>query len=400
MKKIFKVLVFLGLIMVSYTSCMKEEKILNIKEIEPYIFDTETYTELDYKYAEKFFAKTNDNWGGGCSCVAKVLPDGHMVLGRNMDLSISNKSAYIVHTDCKGKYKTIGTSYTYRDYSPLYDDVKKNGVSAEFTKILPFICDDIMNEKGFFVEVNMRNAEMWSGGQDKFACSGTNPSAKERVYMFGVSRYLAENCATVEEAVEYIKNLNVYSQNRYWNYCFMLADKSGNYGLLEFCANQVIWLPKQVGQANFYINEWGNSIQDQKNGEGRLNVLKEGIGSVQTKKDMYDLIKKVSYFQFYDPYKCQFDPRSEFLGTFAGATYDFLMNPEYKDTVYFLMDAYGAPIRQMSREQLKEAAAYWESIFTEVIDCNEMALYIRFYENENIKYKVSFDGIDKIDNIE
>lgn len=400
MKKKFLILITLFLILSTIFACNEKNVSLQVKELEPYIFDTETITSIDYKFAEKYFAKLNDNWGGGCSCVAKVLPDGHMVLGRNMDLNISNKCAYIVHTNCKDKYKTVGTCYTFRDYSPDYNDVKVKGLSSDFVKILPLICDDILNEKGLFVEVNMRNAECWPAGQDKFACSGTNPNSKERVYMFGVSRYLAENCATVEEAVEYAKKLNVYSKDRYWNYCFMLADATGNYGLLEFCANEVIWLPKQFGQTNFYLNEIANAIQDQKNGEGRLNTLKEGIDKVNTKKDMYDLIKKVSYFQFYDPLNCNFDPRSENIGTFAGATYNFLMNPKYKNEILYLMDKYGEPIRSMSKEELKNKNEYWQSSFTEVIDCNEKSIFIRFFENENSKYKITLDNIEKTDIIQ
>lgn len=382
----------------SLSGCEKKvEESIAIKEIAPYIFETDTYTELDYDFAQKFFKEHNDNWGGGCSCVAKNLDDGRVVFGRNMDLSISHKSAYIVRTACKDKYKTFGTQYTFRDYSPTYDEVKENGLPLEYSKLIPFLCDDIMNEKGLFIEVNMRNAEFWPNGDDKFACSGTNPSSKDRVYMFSVSRYIAENCATVEEAVEMAKTLNVYSQDRYWNYCFMVGDASGNYGLIEFCMNNVIWIPKQVGQANFYINEIGAKLQDIKNGMGRLNVLKAGIDAVKTKEDMFNLIDKATYFQFYDPYNCKYDPRSENIGAFTGATYDFLMNDDIKEYVMYLMDEFGKPIRKMSRLELQDACEYWESIFTEVADCAEKSIFIRFYENDDLKYKITFDGVVKTD---
>ena len=135
---------------------------------------------------------------------------------------------------------------------------------------LPFICDDIVNDAGLHVEVNMRHGEFWPNGEDKFSCSGTNPESENRVYMFTVSRYIAENCATVEEAKEYVSSLDVYSQNGYWNYCFLVSDNEGNSSLLEFSSNQVIWLDedkidsydwlkkyktKAIGQTNFYLNE-------------------------------------------------------------------------------------------------------------------------------------------------
>lgn len=377
---------------------IRAEDAKHVTELEPYIYEVETYNKLDYNYAKKFYAKNYDKWGGGCSCIAKTLDDGRVIFGRNMDLNISNKCAYIVKTECDNKYKTIGLAYTFRDYSPDYDIVKSYGLTSDFSKILPFICDDVMNEKGLYMEVNMRNGEVWPGGQDKFACSGTNKFSNERVYMFALPRYICENCATVDEAVKFAKTLNVYSEEKYWNYCFMIGDALGNYGLLEFCMNNVYWFPYEVGQANYYINEDASLIQDQKTGYGRLELLKNGIKNVKNKTDMFKLIDKATYFQFYDPYNCKFDPRPENIGTFAGATYGFIMNDKIKDLVYMLMDEYGKPIRNMSRQELRDANHYWESSFTEVVDCTEKSIFVRFFQDDNIKYKVTFDGVKKEDN--
>lgn len=399
MKKVLSIITASLFIVTSLIGCKKEVKIQNVTEVEPYLYEVEPYTELDYVAAEKFYAKNYDKWGGGCSCVAKNLDDGRTVLGRNMDLTISNKCAYVVRTECKNKYKTFGLAYTFRDYSPDYDIVKENGLSEEFSKILPFICDDIMNEQGLYIEVNMRNAEVWPGGQDKFACSGTNPFSKERVYMFGLSRYIAENCATCEEAVKYAKTLNVYSEEKYWNYCFMIGDAYGNYGLLEFCNNEVYWLPKQSAQANFYVNEYGYALQDTKTGIGRYENLINGIDAVKTKEDLFNLINTVTYFQTYDPYNCKYDPRSENLGSLPGFTYDLLLNAELKDITMKIFEECVKPIRNMDRQALRDACMYWESAFTEVADCYEGTIMVRFFENDDMKYKLSFDGFEKIDKI-
>lgn len=397
MKKLISMFFAILLVVTTCVSCIKEEKQVAIKEIAPYIYEAETYTKLDYKTAEAFYARNYDKWGGGCSCVAKNLDDGRVIFGRNMDLDISNKCAYVVRTACKDKYKTIGLAYTFRDYSPDYEDVKENGLPSEFGKILPFICDDVMNEKGLFIEVNMRNGEVWPGGQDKFACSGTNSFSKERVYMFGIPRYIGENCATVEEAVKLAKTLNVYSEEKYWNYCFMIGDAYGNYGLLEFCMNEVFWLPYQKAQANFYVNEIGNSLQDQKTGQGRYNNLMEGVDKVKTKEDMFNLIDSVTYFQVYDPYNCKFDPRYENIGSLPGLTYNLVMNEKLKGAEMEILEACGKPVREMSRQELRDANAYWESAFTEVDDCYEKSIFVRFFEDNNLKYKITFDGIEKTD---
>lgn len=388
----------------------------NLIELEKYVFEVEEYTELDYEYADEYFASFNDNWGGGCSAVSKMV-DGHRLVGRNMDLNISNKCAYIVRTDA-GKYRTLGLAYTFRDYSPDYEDVKANGISEHFYKILPFMCDDVVNDAGLHVEVNMRHGEYWPNGEDKFACSGTNPDSDHRVFNFELARYIGENCATVEEAKEYISTLDVYSQNHYWNYCFIVSDSLGNSSLLEFSMNEVYWFDeedipdmtwlsvynmKAIAQTNFFLNELSWNAEDMLSGEGRFIALQEGIDEVNSRSDMYDLMRKVQYSSFYLDYdECMnnhFDPRSENLGEFSWAVYDVLMSPEMKDVSRELLNEYTAPIRAMSRQEKQDANEFWESTFTEVVDVNTQEIFVRMFENEDILYLIDFDGTHKINSI-
>ena len=174
MKKLFFVLLILNIILLNSCSSNIEsitnESITNkFKEIEKYIYEVEEYTTLDYDFADGFFADLNDNWDGGCSAISAMV-DGHRLIGRNMDLNITNKCSYIIRTNV-GKYKTIGVTYTHRNYSPDYEDIKANGFSEDFYKILPFMCDDVLNDAGLHVEVNMRHGECWPNGEDKFAFS-------------------------------------------------------------------------------------------------------------------------------------------------------------------------------------------------------------------------------------
>ena len=388
-----------------------------LKEIDKYVFEVEEYTTLDYDVADKFYAKANDNWGGGCTAVSKMV-DGHRLIGRNMDQSISYKCVYIVRTNA-GKYKTFGTVYTHRDYSPNYDDVIANGISEEFYKSLPFMCDDVINNAGLHIEINMRHGEYWPNGEDKFACSGTNPDSTKRVYMFELPRYIGENCASVEEAKEYVKTLDVYSQNNYWNYCFIISDSSGKSSLLEFSSNEVHWLDedkidtydwlkvydtKAIAQANFYLNELAWYSQDIKSGEGRYITIQEGIDKVNSRSDMYDLMKKVQYSSYYLDYdECKenhFDPRSETIGEVSWAVYDLIFNPEFEETAKEIMNEYTSEVRKMTREEKQDLCEIWESIFTEVVDVNNKEMFIRLFEDENQCYLISFDGTKKLNSIE
>lgn len=405
------------------TGCASKQ---NVTELAPYIFEVDTYENLDYDYADDYYYKNNYNWGGGCSAITKMI-DGHRVIGRNMDLNLSNKCAYIVRTDA-GKYKTMGLSYTFREMSPDYSTVKKHGIPSQWSKILPFFCDDVMNETGFHIEINMRHAEFWPNGDDMFACWGTNPESNHKVHMFELPRYIAENCSTVAEAKEYVKTLNVYSKDRYWNYCFIMGDATGAASLLEFCMNEVYWFDEQdaidrkftwlnkeetgyadlnyhaIAQTNFYINKIGYILQNTKSGLGRMQTMQNGIDDVKSKQDMYDLMNKISYSNFYKPYDdCKannFDPRSEQVGEFTGGSFEIVMNDEWEDLIKEAMDEYSEPIRSLTREQKREANEYWESTFTEVVDCMDKSIFVRIYEDENQKYMLTFDGTKKVNGLE
>lgn len=408
----------LALIMLfAISGCSTNDYKSKLTELEKYIFEVEEYTTLDYDCADEFYARTNDNWGGGCSAISKMI-DGHRIVGRNMDQSISNKCAYIIRTNA-GKFRTIGLVYTHRDYSPDYEEIMSKGISEEFYKVLPFMCDDVLNDAGLHIEINMRHGEYWPNGEDKYACEGTNPDSSERVYMFELPRYIGENCATVEEAKEYVKTLDVYSQNHYWNYCFIISDSVGNSSLLEFSSNEVHWLdedkldtydwlkvydPKAIAQANFYLNEIAWYTQDIKSGEGRYIAMQEGIDAVDSKSDMYDLMRKVQYSSYYLDYdECKnehFDPRSETIGEVSWAEYDLVMHPDFEDTARKLMNEANAGIKDMPRSEKQDINEYWESIFTEVVDVNAQQIFVRLYENEDMLYLIDFNGTTKLNSID
>ncbi len=406
----------LGIATIFMVGCTSD-KTDKLTELDKYIYEVEEYSSLDYEYADKFYAERNDNWGGGCSAISKMV-DGHRLVGRNMDLNISNKCAYIIRTNA-GKYRTMGLAYTSRDYSPDYDEIQDKGITEEFYKILPFMCDDVINDAGLHVEINMRHGEYWPNGEDKYACKGTNPDSKKRVYMFELPRYIGENCSTVAEAKEYIAGLNVYSQDHYWNYCFIISDSKGNSSLLEFSSNEVCWLDeknlpsytwldvyhtKAIAQTNFYLNKKAWYSQDIKSGEGRFVTLQKGIDKVKSRSDMYDLMRKVQYSNFYLDYdtckKNYFDPRSEDIGEISWAQYDVVMDPEFENYARELINGSNEGIKDMDRQKKQDLNKYWESIFTEVTDVNAQEIFVRLYEKEDNLYLLTFDGTKKLDSIE
>ncbi|MCQ2802405.1 MAG: hypothetical protein MJ225_01835 [Bacilli bacterium] len=370
-----------------------------VYEIADHIFEVPKYKTLDEEYADQYYLSTYDKWeidepqGGGCSAIKTTLENNDFAVGRNMDLNISNKCAYIVRTDVPHKNSTVGLAYTFRDVSPDYHIVKANkGLEDKFYKLLPFMCDDVLNDKGLYIEINMRNGEYWPTGEDKFACKGTNPYAEKRVYMFELPRYIAENCDDLAGAKEYIKNLNVYSQEHYWNYSFLICDRFGNSSILEFGLNKYYWNDDKICQTNFYLNKECFDIERIYSGLGRYNTLMEGIESVKTESDLYKLMDKVSYYQVYDPYNCQFDPRSENIGALPYLTYELIFDDKYKDTIFAMMDEFGKSVRSLSRQQQMNLNQFWESTFTEVVNISKKTIFVRFFENEKLKAIINLDS--------
>lgn len=417
------------------------------------------YDKVDWDGGDEFWAKNNDNWDGGCSAVTKKInEDGkdHRIVGRNMDLNLSEKAAYVVRTKANELgIKTLGLAYTFRDYAMNYQEVKEKGITDEFKTILPFMCDDVMNDQGLHIEVNMRHAEVDFSGFDQFSLEGTNPG-KHRVHMFELPRYIAEKCKTVEEAKNLVNNeLDIYSKKGYWDYCFMISDSNTegtvqHSTLLEFSEIGVLgkfynrlepefkrpgidtvkavnWIDEEdidgidwlrtgetgkeehygmnaLAQTNFYINWWAYERQDIKSGEGRFITMQKLIPSVNSKADMYDLMRRISYSYFYNKYdtvdQYHFDPRSESVGEAQGMTYDFIFSEDYKDIIKYLLDAMIAPLGEMTRQERIDDGTFWESTFTEVVDVTERNIEVRFFENEGYRFKISFEGIEHLPTLE
>lgn len=396
-KKILSLLL-IAIMLCTLSSCdSKTSRTGKLDEVFERVFDAGTYTSLDFDTAQAYFADSYDQWkkDGGCTAVAKVTDDGTMMLGRNMDLTICNKAAYIFRTKCEDCYETINTCFTFRDISPDYEIVKKQGLSETFETVLPFLSDDVMNSEGLYIEINMREGEVWPTGETKFGCSGTNPESDERIYLFTLPLYIGMHCATVQEALDYVDTLDIYSM--YGNemdantYCFMIADKSGRYGLLEFAKDKVYWKEGQQAQANFFINEELSEIQELKAGVGRYDKVMAGIGDVQTEEEMFELMDSVSYYQTYFPDKCQFDNRSEFIGVMPNWNYDFMMKDEYRDFFEESIGYMGNYLDSLTRQQMRDDNYYWESIFTEVVNCNNRTIDIRFYENDKMRMTLGFE---------
>ncbi len=321
--------------------------------------------------------------------MGKVVDNGDMIVGRSYDLYYGYNPAYIIRTDVEGFNKTVGLVYNSFD-GRTFDDVKENGISQDELLTLLFFTADIMNEKGFYVEANMRPKQPEDTG---IAIStGTNPSAEITMSFPALLRYLGERCATVDEALELANTLNITAfSNGDVNWCggFFMADATGHFGVLELVDNKLIWNDMQNCQANFYLNDEYKNRATLGTGLGRYELLSSQIPQVKTQDDVTDLMKKVRYSQILDPYNCAFDPCSECCGDVipeSGEVLTLNMCSEYKDVILKGLEVSGAIERAKSLKQRKDEGKEWHSVWQTTANCNKKSIKVIFYEDDNLTF--------------
>ncbi len=284
----------------------------NFKDLGNYVIELPDITDASVE--ERALAVINEIHdhiklpsAGGCTAMARLNSNGEVIFGRNMDLDISQKPAYLCKTTY-GKYKTFGVTYMpgiYLDYSEIKSlDMLDEDEAAYFA----FTTNDCLNEKGLYIEMNLRERN------DKLLCYGlhsthgeTNRSSDGKPWRelraphIAIGRLVAQNCATVQEAVEYLNNSydwytitpekEIYAQN---NMAFMIGDATGEYGLIEIAQDEVHYTAYQRAQANSYIYPKWEALETCGTGRGRLRMAYE-IGTVETLEDAMDAMKPIMW---------------------------------------------------------------------------------------------------------
>ena len=242
----------------------------------------------------------------GCTSMAKRNSKGEVVIGRNMDLDISQSAAYVFRTTY-GKYKTFGVAYAPGFYK-TYEELKKmDALDENIRSGIPFMACDCMNEKGLYIEMNLRERcdkltsyGMHSVRGEKTRSDGT-PWSELRACQISAAQLAAQNCATVQEVVAFLKNsydwytvgpMTGVDTN---NMCFLVGDATGEYGLIEMAQDQINYIPYQYGQANFYITPRWRSLETCGAGEGRLDMVSKVIGPVETLDEAMEAMKPIMW---------------------------------------------------------------------------------------------------------
>ena len=123
--------------------------------------------------------------------------------------AVNNSGLYIFRTAVDDCYETIGITTALND-APEYSDTIKNGLSKEMEKAIPFIAVDSLNEKGLYIETNMRLGEWNEDESIKFSSPGTLNTETKPMSLQYLTLYLTQNCANVKQAIELVNQTNIY----------------------------------------------------------------------------------------------------------------------------------------------------------------------------------------------
>ncbi len=245
---------------------------------------------------------------GGCTIMAKRNSKGEVILGRNMDLDISQSPAYVYRTTF-GKYQNFCIAYVpgLRSYAEVQT---LDELEQEFSEFLLTVACDCINEKGLYMEMNLReknamftNYGLHSTNGEKTRADGT-PWSELRASSSLIPQLVTQNCATVDEALEFLNNsydwytaspkgIDLGANDS--NLCFMIGDATGEYGLVEFAQDEISFIPYQYGQANFYITPKWATLDNYAVGHGRLAMVSRVIRDVDTPEEAMDAMKPIMW---------------------------------------------------------------------------------------------------------
>lgn len=331
--------------------------------------------------------------GGKCTVVAAIDEKGHSIVGRNLDLEVSEKGIYVFRTRQEGLYETIGLS-NFAGIGEDAEDIVAKGIPEWYYNIIPDIAADVMNSEGLYIENNERIAEYDESGKLMWVNNGTNPDSKINIVNLCLPQYLAERCRNVDEAVKLAGEINICSfvgQGMDSNYAFLMADAGGHCGILEVMDDKVYWLDGQPVNTNFYLEEEYAENSHFGQGQGRFNAATEALPNIRNMEDMKDLMIEMFYYQSVFPDICKYDCRYEFTHEGNDWTVEDLENPDNEEEVFAYIKNLGELTKGKSRSEIAENGEYFETVYTNLVDCTDRTFTIFTHENPDNIITIGFD---------
>lgn len=223
----------------------------------------------------------------GCSTITVGSPDGGTLFGRNFDWNTCD--AMVVEAHPENGYASISTvnmDFISVGAGNMMEAVLK--LDRVRTLAALYAPLDGMNEKGLAVSVNMI--------QDSASISQN--TGKPGITTTTAVRLLLDRAATVEEALELLRQHDLYASMGYMVH-FALADASGRSAAVEYINNEMSVMESPV-LTNFYLTPGEKYGIGTSQSHTRYEILTGLLAktSAFTPEDVRDALRSVSKGNF------------------------------------------------------------------------------------------------------
>lgn len=359
MKKRFMALLILCTVIICAVGCSKAPKQAGFGKLTKVADMLYEVTYDDYS-AEIPDESKFDMLHGDLACSG--VRNGNYV-GRNFDYYMNQSPTFVIRTTAKeGRYATIGVGRLAKICS---DDVDA-GLSQDKMEIVPWSILDGINERGL---VCNSNVVIKADGGD-VPHTGTNPDAPKMNVTFMV-RALLDNCATVDEAVEYLKNHNITPMpSEIFDLHIMISDPQKTC-VVEFINNEIV-AQEQYIMTNYFLNT--DEVSEHPDGLERMQILKENYDEGNTMEGMYHLMQRVKYTNSYYVANGWYSE--------LGLTYEQMQNVSEEAEAYLQMEQeeFEEELKYIKENGFRETTEWWDTTHNTIYDIENKKIWVTVHE--------------------
>ena len=212
---------------------------------------------IDYtgNYDGPLISKTLDLLGGGCSAFLTENENGDIITCRNYDFphkdDEGNSSGLnlLVRCNPEGRYSSVGIAdmaLLSMVGMPYYAGALDSGKASKIPLMFaPYLCMDGINEKGLSASILALDTK------DGEAAMNQNEEGKKSLMINALLRQILDNCASLDEAVKYVENVNVVSTFGH-DFHLFVTDAAGNSAVFEWRYNDFT-VTYTNAATNFYV---------------------------------------------------------------------------------------------------------------------------------------------------
>ena len=253
----------------------------------------------------------------GCSALTTRTPENGVLMGRNFDFS--SATGLILHTVPKRGYETITTFNV--EFFGFGEDWKPEGFVNQYMALSSlFFALDGINEKGLAVADLM-------AGDDAVTQQETG---KPALTTTSAISYLLKNAATVDEALELLREIDMHSDIGSAHH-YAMADASGKSVVVEYVDHEFVVVDSPA-VTNHYLCEQKLNAGLQE-GDRRYDFLRQQLQEAGGKRDLRQLTTAIASVS---------QPQAQ--GDWLGTAWTMVMNLTDRSVTYYSRRHFDKPL--------------------------------------------------------